>query len=131
VLPLRFKGIWFAGGAVLIAAVVVLALTPASELPRTGFGDFAEHAAGYSVLTLWFAGLAMRERWGIVAGALFGLGALLEWLQGALGLGRVSDAADLAANTVGIATALGLAYAGLGGWMQLVEARLARVRPGS
>ena len=110
----------------LIAAVVVAGLTPASDLPAIGIGDFAEHAAGYSVLTLWFSGLVARTRWAIVAGALLGLGAALELLQGAMELGRVSDPIDMAANALGIAIALMLARAGLGGWMQWVEARLLR-----
>ncbi|HEU4429369.1 MAG TPA: VanZ family protein [Myxococcota bacterium] len=125
-LPLRFKWFWLLGGAALIAAVVLGVLAPASELPPLGFSDFTEHAAAYTVLTVWFAALYARSRWLLAALALFLLGVALEGLQDAMALGRTADSSDVAANSLGIALGLALARAGLGGWMQWVETRLSR-----
>jgi hypothetical protein len=123
-LPLRFKWLWLLGGAALIAALVFGVLAPASELPALGFSDFTEHAAAYTVLMVWFAALYARSRWLLAAVALFLLGVALEGLQSAMELGRTADSSDVAANSLGIALGLALARAGLGGWMQWVEARL-------
>jgi len=102
----------------------VLCLLPARDVPAIGASDFTEHAAGYLVLMLWFAGLTARERWIRTGAAFFALGVALEGIQAAMGLGRVADPRDVAANTLGVALGLALAYAGLGGWMRWVEARL-------
>jgi hypothetical protein len=122
--PLRLKWAWLAAGGAFVACVVYLGLMPATAVPDLGVSDFVEHAAGYFALMLWFAGLALRSRWLSVAGALFLLGAVLEGLQGAMALGRVTDPTDLAANSLGIALGLALAHAGLGDWMRWAEARL-------
>jgi hypothetical protein len=122
--PLRLKGLWLAGGAALVGALVVLCLLPADDLPAVGASDFVEHATAYLVLMVWFAGLAARARWLGAASGLLALGASLEWLQGATALGRVSDPVDMVANSLGIALGLALAYAGLGRWMLWVEALL-------
>lgn len=124
--PLRMRGLWLAGGALLVAGLIALCLMPAANVPSIGMSDFVDHAAGYLALTLWFAGLVPRARWLLLALVLTLLGLTLEWLQGALSLGRVADARDAAANTLGIALGLTLALAGLGGWMRWVEARLLR-----
>jgi VanZ family protein len=124
--PLRLRWLWRAGAAGLLAALVTLCLLPASEVPSLGVSDGIEHAAGYFVLMLWLAGLSARARWLVVALALVALGVGLEWLQGALGRGRVAEARDVAANTLGVAFGVALAFAGLGDWMRWVEARVFR-----
>jgi hypothetical protein len=126
--PLRLRWLWIAGGAGLIVGLVHLSLLPAAEVPRFGVDDFVEHAAGYLVVMLWFAGLAARASWPLAAIALAVLGTTLEWLQGALDLGRVSDLRDVVANTLGIALGLALSRLGLGSWMHWVEARVLRPR---
>jgi hypothetical protein len=125
--PLRLRGVWISGAAALVAGLVYLCLLPAQEVPDLGLSDFAEHAGGYLVLMLWFAALSARARWLLLAGALALLGLGLEWLQGALAIGRVSDPRDVAANTLGVAFGLALAYAGLGRWMHWIEARVLRL----
>ena len=125
-LSLRFKWFWISGGVGLVAGVVLGVLAPASELPPLGFSDFTEHAIAYTVLMVWFAALYARARWLPAAAALFLLGIALEGLQAAMALGRTADPTDVAANSLGIALGLALARAGLGGWMQWVEARIPR-----
>lgn len=73
---------------------------------------------------LWCAGLVARSRYLALAAALFALGVGLEWLQGALASGRVTDPRDVAANSLGVALGLALAHAGLGDWMRWIEARV-------
>jgi hypothetical protein len=124
--PLHLRRFWIAGGAALIASVLYAALVRAGDAPDTGLDNSVEHAGCFLVLTLWFSGIALRRFCFVVGAALFLFGVAIEWAQQATALGRVADAADLAANSVGIATGLGLAFAGLGDWMQRVEVRLLR-----
>ena len=125
--PLRLTWVWSALGACLIGGVVVLCLLPARDLPALSVSDSFEHAAAYLALMLWFAGLAKSSHWLQVASALFVLGTGLEWLQGAMALGRIADPRDVVANSLGIALGIGVAHAGLGGWMGWVEAKALRL----
>lgn len=120
-MPLRLRRFWLAGGFALVVALVIVCLLPARDLPAVGVSDFYEHATAYLFLMLWFAGLTARRRWLRAAGALLLLGATLEWLQGAMALGRSCDPVDMAANALGVALGLALAHGGLGDWMLWVE----------
>lgn len=126
-LPLRYARAWQFLGWVGVAIALVASLWPGGfPLPVT-LWDKLEHSSGYALMTLWFAGLYPRTKLWRVGIACFLLGVLIELLQG-LTPTRTSDAADALANGVGIAVALGFAYAGLWGWAQRVE-RLAGVGP--
>jgi hypothetical protein len=122
--PLRLRWLWIGGAVGLIGGLCVLSLLPAQEMPSLAVSDVVQHAAGYGVLMLWFAGLLARGRWLGIAFAFVVLGVGLEWLQGALGIGRVADPRDAAANALGVLLGLALAHLGLGGWMRWVEARV-------
>jgi hypothetical protein len=124
--PLALKWLWIAGGACLVAAVLAFGLAPAGAAPSTGLGDLADHALAFLTLTLWFAGLVRPPLLALLALALIAFGVWIEWLQHAMGLGRVADSRDVAANLAGVAVGLAAARAGLGRWMLWVEARLPR-----
>jgi VanZ family protein len=127
VLALRHPRAWLVIGWSLVVLAVIASLAPGKSLPSTGLSDKLEHALAYTLLTVWFAGIYPRSRYFIIGFGLFCMGLLIEWAQGAMNLGRVSDAQDVIANTAGIVLGLILSFAGLGGWAQRVEA-LARRR---
>ena len=121
---LRWKGLWLAGGALLVAGLLVVSLMPGRSLPGIGVSDKLGHAAAYFVLAFWFAGIAERSRLLAVAIGAFAFGGLCELLQHVTALGRAADVADVIANAIGVSLAALAARAGGGEWMQAVEKRL-------
>ncbi|HEY6643674.1 VanZ family protein [Povalibacter sp.] len=117
-LQLRYGRWWLAIGWLLVLAVMVVCLMPAQELPKTGMSDKSEHLIAFCGLMLWFAGLSPRSSYLRIAGALFALAVGIEIAQSQMHLGRYGDVWDVVADSIGIATGLGLAYAGLGRWAQ-------------
>jgi hypothetical protein len=94
-----------------VAVLLYLSLAPTRELPDVRLWDKAEHAIAWFVLTALGLALGLWRPRTLVAFA-FGLGAGVELLQAALGLGRQGDWRDLAFDCLGIAAAL-LAWAGV------------------
>lgn len=97
--------------AVFIAAcatIVWLSLTPTTALPSVNMWDKVEHAGAYCVLALLGAWAFPMRLWRLAAG-LFALGVGVEIAQSVMGLGRQGDLLDALANSVGIASGLGLA----------------------
>ena len=126
-LPLRFAPAWRVASVLLVVGVLFASLAPlgdAFEVPK--HVDKVEHLLAYAALTVWFAGLFVRARYGWIALALAGLGMLIEVLQGLMGAGRRADAWDLAANLLGIGLGLAVAVRWTGGWAPRVEAWLTR-----
>lgn len=126
-LPLRYAWAWRLAGWLGVVTSLVVSLWPGGVPLPIDVWDKIEHSSGYLLLALWFLGLYPRDRYPRVAFACFLFGVLIELLQG-LTPTRSMDPADVAANAVGIAFALGLAYAGLGGWAARIE-RLAGAPP--
>lgn len=118
--------------AVFYAALILRLCTTRLDLPLPAVRgiDKVEHAAAFGTLALVFlralwATWPGRPPWVAVLGSgaiAMGLGALVEVLQRTIP-GRRSDWADLAADAVGTALLLGLAYALLG------RSRRSRARP--
>lgn len=121
---LRLAPLWWAGGWLLMGLIVFGSLQPPTALPEILPKDKIMHFGAYGLAAFWFSGMTERSRYPVVAIALLVVGALLEFAQQAMGVGREADWLDVVANLLGIATALGLAYAGLGSWMLRVERRL-------
>jgi hypothetical protein len=121
-LPLRYPRAWLVLGWALVAFAAIASLMPASSLPETGTNDKFQHSLAYALMALWFSGIYPRSRYLVIAVALFVLGIGIEWAQGAMHLGRERDFGDIIANTGGIAAGLVVAWLGLGGWAQRVEA---------
>lgn len=126
-LPLAFAPAWRVASMLLVAGMLFASLAPlgaAFEVPR--HVDKLEHLLAYAALTVWFAGLLERARYGSIALGLAGLGATIEILQGLMGAGRRADGWDLAANLIGIGLGLALAVRWTGGWARKAEAWLTR-----
>jgi VanZ family protein len=122
---LRYSKLWWGIGWTFIALVIYGSLqTPARPDVPFAVSDKLIHFGAYWLMTIWFSGILQQRRYPWLALALFSLGGGIELLQGAMGFGRDADWHDLAANTLGIVTALGVAYAGLGSWMLVIEQRL-------
>ena len=121
---LRLGPYWWTGGVLLALAILAGSLAAPSEVSPVHVSDKVQHFAGYGALSFWFAGLLERNRYPVLALLLVVFGVAIEGLQLAMGLGRSADWRDVVANAAGIATAIALAYAGLGAWMLYVERRL-------
>lgn len=107
------RGAWLSGCA-LVAAGSLLPAEAAPVLWLTRFlGDKVLHFGAYAVLAL-LPVLRESRRWAVVCiGIVLALGVALEGAQQFVA-GRFSEAADLAANTVGVAlgATLGLVFRG-------------------
>ncbi len=114
---------WRAAGWLLVGAIALTSLVPATTLPDIGVSDKVEHALTYAFLTLWFCGVYRGRKGTAVGLSLFAFGALLECLQ-AFTLTRSADFYDLIANGTGILVGLTLAKAGLESWCAKVESLL-------
>jgi VanZ family protein len=121
-LALRHPRLWLVSGWILVVLAVVASIVPPSGLPKMGgISDKLEHAVGYSVLALWFAGIYPKSRYPMIGVALLVMGIVIEGLQGSMNWGRKADLRDVYANAVGVVCGLLLALAWLGGWAQRVE----------
>lgn len=99
---LRHRRLWLIIGHCLLVVLIVLSLIP--DVPSAGvpLGDKMGHLLFYAVLMGWYGQLipAQRDR-ALAALGLAALGVVLELLQG-LGGARHMEAADAAANVLGI-----------------------------
>lgn len=101
--PLAWSALW----CLAIAAVVVVSLWAAPDLPQPPGGDKLHHFIGYGALAA--AAVQLFARWPALLGAGLGLvllGIGLEYAQGALTETRMADRADALANTLGVITGL-------------------------
>lgn len=128
-LPLEYAPRWRIAGILLLLAVLVATLTPASWLwPGKielvswikSFDKWA-HLFTFVILTVWFTGqYRPRSYWRIAAGLMV-FGMLIEVCQRIVGY-RSADWLDLAADVAGILAGLAIAISGAGGWSLRVEA---------
>ena len=94
---------WLAVGWFGIALLIYLSLMPNPPEIDIVQGDKLEHIAAYGTLMFWFAQVPiMRDRRLITALVLFGLGVVLEFVQGATGY-RTFSYGDMAADAIGVA----------------------------
>ncbi len=123
---MSLRPVWRLTGALLLAAVTVAALLP---LPgpesAPAHTDKLLHALTFAVLTAWFEGFptstGARIRT-IVALLLYG--AAIEGAQALTGY-RQADPFDFLADAAGVAGGLLLARAGITGWCERLQLRLA------
>jgi VanZ family protein len=123
VLTLRYPYLWLSLGWLLVIVVIVGSLLPGPVIQQITppVNDKIEHFTAYFAMMIWFAGLYPRAKHLRVAGALLFLGIALDVLQGTATTTRNFELLDIAADAVGIAAALGLAYWLLEGWCQRLE----------
>lgn len=108
-----------------IAGVVFGSLLPAYDLPKIGVSDKFEHCLAYAALAAGAVQLYRRRlSWGFVCVVLVFLGIGLEYLQGAMGIGRTADRMDALANTVGVLIGLGTAFTPLRDLLLWIDRRL-------
>ncbi len=97
------RALWLGVGWLGVAVVTYFTLAPNPPRIDLAEGDKVQHLVAYSFLMLWFAqvqtGRAERR---ITALLLVALGIVLEFAQGLTGY-RFMSAADMAANTAGVA----------------------------
>lgn len=123
---LKHRKLWWTIAWALLAFVFIASLIPMPappvELPQ-GFDKY-EHILAYASLSGYFGQLLSRFRLHLgCALALFGMGALLEVLQGLTGY-RSPDYYDLAANGIGVLLGLLLCLTPLKGVVAVLDANL-------
>jgi hypothetical protein len=121
---LRYSKLWWSIGWAIMAGVIYGSLDRPDTVAPFLISDKLMHFGAYWLMTMWFAGVLQRRRYPWLAVGLVLVGGAIELLQGAMGFGRDADWRDMVANTLGIVTALGVAYAGLGSWLVVIERRL-------
>ena len=127
ILPgLRFARLWVVLGVVLLLIIVAGCLLPGQDIPDIVGSDKLKHAVAFGLLAFWFGSIVLRAdlRW--VAAAAVALGALIEVLQGVMGLGRDPEWLDLAADALGVLLGVLLVLTPLGQWPRWFEALAAR-----
>ena len=130
-LPLRYAHRWRLASGFLLLLVLAAALMPAmwdwvdarSLLSWLDNLDKWTHMLTFAFLTLWFTGQYRAAAYWRIAVGLLGFGALIEVIQRFVGY-RSAEWMDLGADAIGIAAGLTIALLGVGGWCQVVEARL-------
>jgi VanZ family protein len=108
----RLRQAWATIGWALVFLTIVLSLRPLPAAFAAGNLDKLMHVLTYATLTLWFLQLAPAERWIRIALWFVGMGVAIEIAQGQTGY-RYFSFADMAANAMGIVTALLAARCGL------------------
>lgn len=126
-LPLRHARRWQLAGVAVLVLVLAAALMPAiwflREMRHPGIGhtDKWLHAITFMFLTIWFAGQYSRRSYWRIAAGLLAFGGFIEICQRTLTTWRSAETMDLAADAIGIAAGLLVAWAGVGGWSLRVE----------
>ena len=82
---LRYGKFWLASGMVLLAVIMVLALSPTNRTVTVEFlSDKFMHGLTFFVLTVWFCGIFRMRFVPAIAVGLLAYGLLIEFLQSRL-----------------------------------------------
>ena len=103
-IPLKWLTGWRWIAGLLVAAIWILSLIPPTGIPMPS-SDKSGHFIAYFVTMAWF--ILCYQQTTIIAGALIGMGILLEFLQGLTGY-RQFDLLDMLANSGGVMVAWSL-----------------------
>lgn len=123
------RRLWIAAILALAVAIVAASLAPQPVMPNESLSDKGAHFLAYFSLALLGSGIAAPAGLWRAMLRCFLLGAVLEIAQALLTQHRIADAADLAANAAGIATAWLIAGQGRAGWGLRAAAWLSGRRP--
>jgi hypothetical protein len=118
----RYPRAWFALGWLMVLAVSVGSLAPSGASMPAGVSDKFLHFAAYAGLAFVFMGAAGRHRWLRIAVGLLALGASIELAQAGLTEARSAEWLDMAANALGVAAGIAVAWLLPGNWCRQVEA---------
>jgi len=123
--PFHYPRAWMALWILAIAIVVAGELLPGKDLPSLSMSDKSEHFIAYALLSATAVQLfARRLSWAFVCLLLVLMGIALEFLQGAMGLGRSMDRYDALANTIGVLIGLAIAFTPLRDLLLWMDRRL-------
>ena len=125
---LRLARLWWTIGWGMVLFIAVSCLEPARYVVDLHMWDKAEHALAFFGMSVWFGGLARRNRYPLVGLAMLLFGGGIEVGQALMGLGRDADIHDFIADAIGITVALILLYIGLGAWTRWIEGLIWRSR---
>jgi len=124
----KLRRIWLTLGAVWVATVMYLSLTPNPPEPMHFLNaDKLEHALAYGFLMLWFCQVyQQRAPRVLVASLLVALGVGIEYLQRMTAY-RVFDYADMLANGAGVLLSMILISIGLGQIGVMLESKFFKI----
>lgn len=127
---LRWRAFWLVAGLVGTGCGLYLALRPSGAASAWFPGsDKLAHALSYLAMGLWFAALFERQYLTCVALGLFLFSVFVEILQSVMPYGRAAEWADLLANGIGIALAIGVTASLRESWMHSIERLLRAAEP--
>jgi len=119
----RWRSLWQTIGALLVALVIYLSLTPDPITLPGANGDKGGHVLAYATLMFWFAQLDLRLRRRIAWATTFvAMGIALEFVQRAIGY-RSFEVLDMLAGACGVAVGWLAAPPRLPNLLRVVEAR--------
>jgi len=119
--------VWWALGALLVAAALVVCLVPGPSLPTPiEWNDKVSHLTGHALLAIYFTGLVPRRGWWKIFVFLLLFGISIEFAQNYMHAGREGDPRDVLANSAGAALGLLAGRLGLARWTTLAEWLLGR-----
>ncbi|MCP4750687.1 MAG: VanZ family protein [Proteobacteria bacterium] len=126
--PLRYIRLWVVLGWMQVLMVFYLSLMRhPPEVVSAPFSDKIYHLLAYIGLMLWFAQIHRPARYWRIALGFILMGVAIEFLQRASGY-RSFEAADIAADSLGVLIALGLARTRLRDVLDGLERRFLSVR---
>lgn len=109
------------GGVVLLVAAAVACLVPGQELPSSfELNDKVSHLVGHGALAAYFSGLVPRRRWWKIFLYLLIFGAVIEFAQYSMHVGREGDPRDVIANSAGVCLGLLAGLLGVSRWPEFV-----------
>ena len=120
---LRFYPVWLSLGLLMVALIIYLSLAPLKPIKvvEFPFRDKVAHFVAYFATTFWLGQIfRKRSTSSAIALALTALGVILEFIQGTTDY-RTIDVLDMAANAVGVAAGLFLAWTRLGNTLFVLE----------
>jgi hypothetical protein len=123
---LRLARLWIVLGVVLLAGIITFCLLPSADVPDLVGSDKLKHLLAFGLLAFWFGSIMVRTDLPWVGLSVVAIGALIEVLQGVMGLGRDPEWLDLVADALGAALGVLLVLTPLGRWARWFESRLVK-----
>ena len=125
---MNLQRLWWALGALLVAAAMVVCLVPDPGQFRLHSNGTTRSAIslGHGTLAVYFAGLVPRRSWWKIFVFLLLFGIAIEFAQYFMRAGREGDPRDVLANSAGAALGLVAARLGLARWPEIAAWLLGR-----